>query len=240
MSLPFKMKIETEMERYRAETFWTKEPETVAWITSFDKGEVFYDIGANVGMYSLYCASINPYAHIYAFEPVPSNHWRLVQNIQLNRFQNIHALNMALADKTCLERLYIPDTEIGKSGAQISKAVDECGQTFNAENVCIVPSITLARFIQVFNPKYPNHIKIDVDGHEGEIISGLSELLFAGITIKSVLIECNEGLNTPMIRALMTSAGFTTDNPFNIHENHSRYRRKMEGVTAENIVFTRR
>lgn len=43
---------------YRGKNFYTKEPETVAWINSFNKKNTFFDIGANIGIYSLYAASL--------------------------------------------------------------------------------------------------------------------------------------------------------------------------------------
>jgi len=57
--LPFKLNIEEEIPKFRAETFWTKEPETIHWINrnlseSTDIG-LLIDVGANIGIYSIIC-----------------------------------------------------------------------------------------------------------------------------------------------------------------------------------------
>src|SRR5436190_4468237 len=59
---------------------------------------VFFDIGANIGYYSLLSEKINPELEIYAFEPMPSAFDFLQQNIQLNEFKNIHAIRLAISD----------------------------------------------------------------------------------------------------------------------------------------------
>ena len=56
---------------YRAKTFSTKEPETLEWIDSFSKSSVFWDIGSNIGLYSIY-ASLNGIKS-FSFEPMPEN-----------------------------------------------------------------------------------------------------------------------------------------------------------------------
>jgi len=54
--------------RYRYNTFFSKEPETLNWIDGFEQNSVFYDIGANVGLYSIYAAK-KKNAQVYSFEP---------------------------------------------------------------------------------------------------------------------------------------------------------------------------
>jgi len=54
-----KMHCPGELPVFRANTLLTKEPETIAWIDTFEPGETLWDIGANVGVYSLY-AGLKP------------------------------------------------------------------------------------------------------------------------------------------------------------------------------------
>ena len=72
--------------RSRARTFFEKEPETLAWIDSFPPRSVFWDIGANVGVYSMY-AALRSHS-VSSFEPAASNYFALNRNIALNNFQN--------------------------------------------------------------------------------------------------------------------------------------------------------
>ena len=52
----FKFFITHEIELWRSNTILTKEPETIEWINNFKKKEILYDIGANVGIYSLFAS----------------------------------------------------------------------------------------------------------------------------------------------------------------------------------------
>jgi len=48
-----KFAVPNSVTGWRAQTLFTKEPDTIAWIREFEPGEVFVDIGANVGMYAI-------------------------------------------------------------------------------------------------------------------------------------------------------------------------------------------
>jgi len=109
---PFKMRVETDMERYRYTTWDTKEPETIAWIDSFNPHDVFFDVGANVGVYSLYAASRYPWMEIAAFEPMGITFDSLQHNAEkLNEFYNIHCWNRAIGNRVGLTYLDIPKRE---------------------------------------------------------------------------------------------------------------------------------
>ena len=56
------------MTGWRVKTFFTKEPETIAWMGEFGSGEVMVDVGANVGMYSIWAAKTRG-VRVFAFEP---------------------------------------------------------------------------------------------------------------------------------------------------------------------------
>ena len=77
---------ERNRELWRAETYETKEPDTIEWIDSFFReGDVIYDIGANIGQYSLYAAKkLKGNCRILAFEPEALNYSKLNKNIVLN------------------------------------------------------------------------------------------------------------------------------------------------------------
>ena len=76
----------------------SKEPETIKWINSFDKESVFFDIGANIGIYSLYSAIVKQNL-VYAFEPHAASYKNLLESINLNKLQNCNAHCIAMGDK---------------------------------------------------------------------------------------------------------------------------------------------
>jgi tRNA1(Val) A37 N6-methylase TrmN6 len=88
---------------WRKETFDTKEPETIEWIDSFEKETVFWDIGANVGVYSLY-AALHPSVKVLSFETAASNFYILNKNIEINNLANqIFSLCIAFNKKSSLD-----------------------------------------------------------------------------------------------------------------------------------------
>lgn len=230
--LPFKMIVETGIEKYRHDTFWTKEPETLAWIDSFALHDTFIDVGANIGLYSLYAAS--KCVLVLAFEPNPYNYSRFMDNILLNDFDNLVPHHMAVGCDNSNVRIYIPDNTVGATGTQIESPIDEHDEEFKPKAVMTVGCVALEDLQGV------NHIKIDVDGHEQDVVRGMATGMYRK-DLKSILIECNsDKINIDGFKEYMNNFGFTTDNPFNSHPDHSRIRRKKEGIKAENIVFTRR
>ena len=219
--LPFEMRQETELEKWRAETFWTKEPETIEWIRSFDKDGVFFDVGANIGIYSLFASSLYPDMIIYAFEPMKANFEAIQHNKNLNGFENIIPLPWAMGNREGHVKLNIPDITTGASGSQIS---DSGADVFMA-------SIDYPVFLP------PNYIKIDIDGQELNVMWGMIGALQSE-ELKSCLTEVTPE-NKDSIISLFEAAGFTINNHFNRMTPHSRERRQREGITAENIIFTR-
>lgn len=241
MKPPFKMIIENEIEQYRYDTWESKEPETVDWISSFKDGEAFFDIGANVGVFSLLCASLHPNSQIYAFEPMPKNFIRLLQNVELNGFKNVHCFNVALADWSGFKNIYVPNNEVGQSGTQINGPRNEEGEYFESEIEHLIQHLKFDDFVPELLHGENYHIKIDVDGAEEAILNGMFNELEV-LRPESLLLEINESKAHSVFFEWfydICAYQYCTDNEFNNHPSHSRIRRKKEGIKAENIIFTK-
>jgi len=178
-----------KIPEWRAKTLLTKEPETIEWINGFNKTDILWDIGANVGVYSLYAALRG--LSVLAFEPSPSNYYLLGRNIEINKMdENISAYCIALNNVTKLDSFYMANTELGGALNSFGEARDWQGKVFDASLKQAMVGFSLDDFIEQFNPPFPNHIKIDVDGIEDSIIKGANETLKDN-RLKSVLIELN-------------------------------------------------
>jgi len=228
---PFLMGTNTPMEQYRHDTFWTKEPETIAWIESFGPDDVFFDIGANIGVYSLYAGWLkeekqsHPGLEIYAFEPVEVNYQQLIRNKKDNEFSKwFRTWRCAVGGYSGCCLLQVPKTACGESGAQVVK------------NTGGTPIWTLDDLLERQYIQQPTHIKIDIDGQELEVLKGAQKTLQ---TVQSVLVEVSERTKNRCVR-LMLDAGLVPFDEINNMIPHSRFRRAAEGIDAENIVFTRR
>ena len=173
----------------RAQTLFLQEPDTIAWIDSFEKGSVFYDIGANVGIYSLYSAYKSD-VHVFAFEPAAPCYYVLNKNIELNGLDGqISALCVAFSDVTCLDSLYMEGFSFGKAmnyfGASVEHRQERAVQADFKQGMV---GLTVDEFVERMGGPVPQHIKIDVDGIEDKIILG-AERTLAHPALQSVLVE---------------------------------------------------
>lgn len=178
---------------WRARTLLTKEPETIEWINTFDKEDVLWDIGANVGVYSLYAALRG--IRVCAFEPAPGNYYILSRNIELNGFdERIQSFCLAFNDETRLDSFYMANTELGGALSTFGEAMDWKGESFTPQFKQSMLGFTIDGFISQFSPTFPNHIKIDVDGIEKKIVESALQT-FSNKLLKSVLVELNVELD---------------------------------------------
>ena len=160
-----------------------KEPMTEKWIDSFNSEDVFWDIGANVGVYSLY-AAFRVGCKVFSFEPVYHNYNILNRNIAINNMgENITAYCFSLHDKFEIDKIHLRNLYSGSSGSDFSIKSNE---TSFSQGSLGFPIDDLVDHIA-----FPNHIKIDVDGNEKFIVKGMSKTL-SNDNLKSVLIEINQ------------------------------------------------
>ena len=176
---------------YRASTLLTKEPETLEWIESFDQDDVLWDIGANVGIFSLYASLIGN--RVLAFEPAPGNYYLLSRNIEINDFdEKISAYCIAFSDSTKLNTFYMQSTDLGGALNNLGEATDWQGGEFDHSLKQAAVGYTIDDFMDNFAPLFPNHVKIDVDGIENTILKGGKRVL-SDDRVKSVLVELDTG-----------------------------------------------
>ena len=177
---------------WRAQTLLTKEPETIEWIDNFDDNSVFWDIGANIGAYSLY-AALNESTQVFAFEPASSNYYILNENIRKNFFdKRIHALNIAFSDQRGINHLYMSDSQVGSAHNSFGEARDELGESFREIFRQAVIGFKIDDFVKEFGIDIPNYLKIDVDGIEHIILAGAEQMLRDN-RVKSILVELDAG-----------------------------------------------
>ncbi|WP_218422522.1 MULTISPECIES: FkbM family methyltransferase [Stutzerimonas] len=147
----------------------------------FRGGDVFLDIGANLGWYSLVLGKNCPTSRIYAFEPIPSTVAVLRKNIQINHLENIEPIAMGMFDKEEeLNFLFAPDV----SGATSLKMAGQSRGHASIQNV-VCKTTTLDDFCSS-RGVVPDLLKIDVEGAELMVVKG-GRKTFEGIPI--LLIE---------------------------------------------------
>lgn len=213
---------------YRAMTYFDKEPETIDWIAGIPEGGVLFDVGANIGIYTLW-AGVTRHARVHAFEPEAGNYATLNLNLRANGLAaSCRAFCVGIADRIGFADLLVAHPEIGRSNHQVRKA--QAGRIVQG-----ISTTTLDHLVYEAGLPCPSHLKIDVDGIEPEIIAGAARLL-ADDRLKSVLIEL--AVMDPAHRAIidrLVAAGFGKD-----EELERSVHAKTGGVRhTGNIVFTR-
>ena len=187
--------IPNQLLNWRVDTFFTKEPETLEWIDNFEKKEnlTFWDIGANIGLYSIYNSLKNPKSTTIAFEPSSSNLRVLTRNISINNLEkNIKVVSMPLTNKKTIFQ-EMKEAQFIEGGAMNSfgEKFDFEGKEFQTTMKYNLLGTTMNYFIENSILEIPDYIKIDVDGIEHLILEGGDKFL-THQKVKSLSIEINE------------------------------------------------
>lgn len=187
--------VDTAMDLYRAESYESKEPETLDWIDSVVQADdVFFDVGANVGLYGIY-AAVARRARVWAFEPEAQNVGRLQQHIvENNLVGRVHPYVLALTDQEGLDVLQLHGPVLGPASAlhAFGSAIDYQGNAFSPIATQGLFGTTLDLLTTRWGLPVPNHLKIDVDGLEPKILAGARHLLTRP-ELRTLLIEIEEG-----------------------------------------------
>ncbi|HXE81041.1 MAG TPA: FkbM family methyltransferase, partial [Vicinamibacterales bacterium] len=178
-----------------------KEPFTINWIHEWVlPDEVFFDIGANIGVYSLVAAKkVGGGARVYAFDPSYGNIASLTSNILLNDLADrVTPLPVALSDRTGMEVFSLRSMEPGSARHTLGDAPSGEGPAVYRQPVL---AYRLDDLIDQFGIPLPNHIKLDVDGGELAVLAGASRAL-ASPSLRSMLIEVSTEMSDAITEVL--------------------------------------
>jgi FkbM family methyltransferase len=192
---------------WRANTFFDLEPETLEWIDSFEKEGTFFDIGANVGLYSLY-AGIKGH-QVISFEPYSANQYILNKNIYINNLDSkVMAISAALSDKFQFSKFYMQNMKFGAAENSAGSPIDWQEKDYDSKFNQGIMEYSLDVLLNIPNMPFPNYIKIDVDGIEDKILKGAQKTL-QDKRLKEVLVELDEKHSTYRnVLEFMQSSGF--------------------------------
>lgn len=230
-----------ELVYSRVINFFNSEPETLAWIDSFDKDKkiIFWDIGANIGLYSIYNALKNRHSETISFEPSSSNLRVLTRNISINNLENnIKLFPIPLTNKQNMF-LIMKESDFIEGGA-----LNSFGESFNFEGKKFENKMKYNLYGTSINYliknqilEVPNYIKIDVDGIEHLILEGANQFLNDN-RIRSLSIEINENFDDQLNKVL----DITKKNEFKIlHKKQNKKLSLSDGKFNKtfNYIFIR-
>ena len=193
--------------------FWraTESPsldlDTNRWITTFNKNDVFYDIGANIGLYTIMAAKFMQ-TRVYAVEIDLMNTRMLYENIYMNTcLEKVTILPFGLDSSSHQEKLFLKTMSYGDALHNLRKpsafVLSPSGIQVN------VPVFSLDDVTKILGLPSPTKLKIDVDGADLDILKGSTDSLK---TVTSLVIEYMPNSDTRnAIHNLLSSHGLTFD-----------------------------
>lgn len=177
-----------ELCRYRAGSFSSKEPDTLTWLEGIPPDAVLWDVGANVGLYSIYAAKKG--ARVFAFEPSVFNLELLARNIFLNGLQErITIVPVALSNGIGPSLFRMSSTAWGGALSTFGQDFDQHGGKLKSIFEYQTMGVTMDDAVSLLNIPAPRYIKMDVDGIEHFILRGGAQILKQ---VESVLVEIDD------------------------------------------------
>jgi FkbM family methyltransferase len=212
----------------------------VDWICSNVKpGDVFCDIGANMGLYSLLAAKmVGASGRVYCFEPHVGNAESLLENVALNGFMDtVDVFSLALGDRDGYGPFNYFSLIRGTSQSQFGSTEDDSGNAFEPVGREMKHSASLDTLIDAGVVIPPHHIKIDVDGNEGAVLDGMRRLLTGERRPRTVQVEVNPR-NRSDVQDRMIPWGYGNAQRHETQAGKEKLALGMDPeVVAHNVVF---
>jgi FkbM family methyltransferase len=185
-------------------------PEVALLVELCRDAAVFADIGANIGLIALPVAARSPGLEVFAFEPDPRNARMLAANLAMNPAlaSRIHPVAKAAAKSD--GTVFFHSNEATPGNSRVVPAASEA--------TCSVAAVRLDDYFTSLG-RYPDVLKIDVEGGELEVLCGLS-MLFERHPPRALLIEVHAFASTDpagfktAIRDLLATAGYRLYHPY--------------------------
>lgn len=165
-------------------------------------GDVFYDVGANVGFFSLIAARlVGPQGRVVAFEPVPANALAIRRNAAGNGFGGIDVLERAVFSASGRETVLLP-------GDTSWAHLEATGRHADTRASLSVEAVALDDLVGRREAPPPRVVKIDTEGAEIGVLEGMGEVLARH---RPVVICELHGTNERFVE-LMEAAGYRVEN----------------------------
>ncbi|UZN08562.1 FkbM family methyltransferase [Leptospira santarosai] len=206
--------VPNNLNRFRVHTFSTKEPETLEWIDQIAKNSIFWDIGANIGLYSIYAAK-QKNTKVFSFEPSVFNLELLARNIFLNQLSDrVTIVPLPLSDQLSINKLRMTSMEWGGALSSFGATFGHDGKPINQIFEYSLLGLSMEDAVNQFNLPKPDYIKMDVDGIEHIILKGGETILE---DVKEILVEVNENFAEQFDNSkfILERAGFSLKNRTN-------------------------
>jgi len=196
--------------------------------------DLFIDIGAHYGYYSLLVGQANPNCEIIAFEPAPTNYEILNKNIELNQLKNARAVNQAVSNKN--EQVSFNISTASDNCAFIDQLATPTLKQINIQSIPLSELLSEKKGLRTL-------IRIDAEGHELKILEGFRKILSEAENIQMVLKinpECLllDGTTLEELFTAITALGYKSY--FLDEINHQYFQPSDNGVETWKTILGER
>ena len=189
--------------KWRAETLKTEEPLMIEWINTFNSLDVFLDIGANVGTYSIPAALLTKL--VIAIELDPANVFCLNSNIHYNKLHDkVIIIPLAAGSSKEIIDIHYRDFSIGDA-LQSMRTTQVLPTVKPNPYIMRQMSIPIDDIFKEYNLPQPSKIKIDVDGNELHVFDGAWNIIKNS---KEIYLEDNGLTDDIFIIKKLNTLGF--------------------------------
>jgi FkbM family methyltransferase len=179
-------------------------------------GHVFYDIGANMGFFSLIAARlVGPAGNVCTFEPVSENTASIRKNFELNHLQNTRLFQVAVGEKSGTADLLLTAWD---GGATLTDSAVKTSEPVSRRTVQVV---ALDDFIQAEQLRRPDLVKIDVEGVELDVLRGMAGTLAESSPI--LVYEIDDGDSSSFVRRWKELDDYVAGFGYTIHRLENSY-----------------
>ncbi|HBT41706.1 MAG TPA: hypothetical protein DIW51_13345 [Rhodospirillaceae bacterium] len=219
----FTLQCDNQITHFRWFLFGRKEPEIVRFIDNYTPPDgLFMDIGANIGVFSLYAGKRHENLRVVSVEPEFSNLHYLKENILCNGLsERVRIIGVAASDQDGLSSLHLHDTTPG--AAVHSESPDKMERTAEGYNVVWVEGIATATVDSICAniQDVPAALKIDTDGNEVKVLAGARATL-ADTRLRAIAIEL-----PPLPEDVARCHAMLGENGFNLAWSHESTRNEI-------------
>lgn len=184
----------------------TFENDDVSYLLSkIQKNDVFFDVGANVGLFSVVVAKKNPTVRVHSFEPISLNVSLFQASVHLNGIKTVKINQSCVGD-------YSGDVEFSLASDSAYSSIHDTGWKTEIEKIS-VPITTIDEYAIHNSIAAINVMKVDVEGAEGLVLQGARNI-FLNIEMRPrlVLLELYDGhfkkFNTSVVNLVQTMCEF--------------------------------
>lgn len=197
------------------------EPNLTSWISErLREGDIFVDVGANLGYYSLLASKlVGKDGKVIAIEPLPEIFAMLARNLELNEAQNVRAANVAAWDAESEVDIFTWP----KCPAGVTTLNEGWAAKWKLQRHGKVRATKLGNILGAYGAQAARLIKVDVEGSEARVIFGMKSILDLGRADIELIIEVHPCLSSAQTDGWHDSLDFLSSQGFKPYQIDNSY-----------------